>query len=328
MTPRPVAEPSHPERVWVLMSTYNGAPYVAAQLRSILEQLPPGGQVVVRDDGSKDQTVSEVQALKDTRVTLQQGTNLGFAASFLTLLSHVPADVQMVMFADQDDVWLPGKIDRAWRHLQRLGASPGLYGSTQMLTDPHLQPLHATRTWLRPPSFCGALAENMITGCTAALNAPAVRLMQRAGVPEGVYFHDWWLYLVVSSFGQVVFDPEPTLLYRQHGNNQIGHGAGWLGRHHHIARFLLRHDWVGILLGQVRALWHHYGDDLPASSRQLVLDHFCLCAGEVRPRWRLILGLRRWRDSMATELAFRLLLLLHRLRVWPPQARRLRLDAA
>jgi glycosyltransferase involved in cell wall biosynthesis len=322
----PTAAP--PPRVLVLLSTFQGEAFVVEQLQSILQQLPQGGQIRVRDDGSRDQTVALVQALNDARISVETGANLGFGASFLTLLQQAPADVDMVMFADQDDVWLPGKIDRAWQRLRTLPEGPALYGSAQLLTDIDLQPQNVTRRWKHPPSFQGALCENMITGCTAALNAPAVRLMQRAGVPDGVYFHDWWLYLVVSTFGQVVFEPEPTLLYRQHGNNQIGHGAGWLGRHHKTARFLLRNDWVGILLGQVRALWQHYGDDLPASSRQLVLDHFCLGAGEVRPRWRLILGLRRWRDSLATELAFRLLLLLHRLRVWPPHARRLRMDAA
>lgn len=309
-------------RTVVLMSTFNGARYVEAQLRSILDQLPPNGTVLVRDDGSQDNTVAVIEALADPRIQLTRGRNLGFGPSFLTLLAQAPVDADMVAFADQDDVWLPGKLHRAWRHLAPMGDVPALYGSAQMLTDARLQPVHTTRAWERPPSFRGALAENLITGCTAALNAPALRLLQRAGVAEGVHFHDWWMYLVVSAFGRVVFDPEPTLLYRQHGSNQIGHGAGWLGRQRHKLRFLLRNDWVGILLGQVQALWRHYGADLEPAAHRLVKQHFRLEGGTAAPRWRLILSPERWRE--ADEAGFRLLLAAHKLRLWPYRLRSLR----
>ena len=309
--------------VVVLMSTYNGERYVAEQLRSILQQLPARGRILVRDDGSTDATANIIHALADPRISLTRGPNLGFSRSFLTLLSQAPTDADVVMFSDQDDVWLPGKIERAWRHLLAEGDRPALYASTQMLADAELRPLHVTRSWQRTPSFAGALAENIVTGCTAALNAPAHRLLLRAGVPDGVHFHDWWCYLVIAAFGRVHFDAQPTLLYRQHGMNQIGHGAGWLGRQWHILRFLTRNDWVGILLAQVHAFWRHYGAALGVDGRQLLLGHFTIAPDTATPRWRMIFGWRRWRDSLATEGAFRLLLLLHKLQVWPPRGRRL-----
>jgi glycosyltransferase involved in cell wall biosynthesis len=279
----------------------------------------------VRDDGSTDGTVAAVQALRDDRITLSREPNVGFGRSFLMLLAGVPPEADMVMFADQDDLWLPGKIARAWQSLQTFGDRPALYGSAQMLADAQLRPLHATRHWTHAPSFEGALVENMITGCTAALNQPALRLLQRAGVPQGVHFHDWWLYLVVSAFGHVVYDPEPTLLYRQHGANQIGHGVGVLGRQLSMARFLLRRDWVGILLGQLHAFWRHYADDLPPARRRIVEPNFRICDRGAAPRWRFILGASRWRDT--TEAVFRVLLALHRLHLWPPPGRRLPLEA-
>ncbi len=232
------------------------------------------------------------------------------------------------MFADQDDHWLPGKIQRAWDWVRAQGDTPALYGSVQMLADSQLRPLHATRRWRSAPGFGPARGENRITGCTSALNAAAVRLLQQAGVPADVHFHDWWLYLVVSAFGRVWVDPEPTLLYRQHGANQIGHGAGWLGRQWHIVRFLWRRDWVGILLGQVTALHRCYGHTLPTAACGLLERHFTFGPHGAAPRWRMVLGAGRWRDGLFHELAFRLLLLLHKLRVWPPPARRLRAKSA
>lgn len=319
-----MAEGAQPHVV-VLLSAYNGERFIAEQLRSILQQLPAGGRVLVRDDGSSDATAGIVQTLgeQDPRVQLLRGGNLGFGASFLTLLAQAPADADMVMFSDQDDVWLPGKIARAWQHLQRCGDSPALYASAQMLADANLRPLHPTPPWPRGPSFAGSLTENIVTGCTAALNGAAVRLLQRGGVPPGVRFHDWWMYLVVSAFGTVVFDEQPTLLYRQHGANQIGHGAGWLGRQRQILRFLLRNDWVGILLAQVGELQLRYGGELAPPQRALVQRHFGFSGGHALPRWRLVFSARRWRHTAFGELALRVLLAAWKLHLWPRPGQRI-----
>lgn len=316
--------PTSPARVAVLMSTYNGERFVAEQLRSILEQLPEQGRLLVRDDGSSDHTLDRINDVGDPRVSVSRGTNLGFAHSFLTLLQEVPDDAAMVMFADQDDVWLTDKIERAWKHLAEFQTEPALYCSAQMLVDEKLQPLNRTPDWPRKPSFAGALSENIVTGCTAALNPSAVKLLQRAGVPDRVRFHDWWLYIVVSAFGVVVFDSQPTVLYRQHGGNQIGHGAGWWGRQLQIARFLLRHDWVGILLGQVAEFHARYFVDLDSDRRRLLETYFIRKNGTALPSVRLIFNLRRWRQRLTGELTFRAMIAAYLLRLWPPAKKRLR----
>lgn len=304
-----------PSRVVVLMSTYNGEEYVVQQLHSILDQLPVDGRILVRDDGSTDATVEQIEGIGDSRITVVRGENLGFAASFLRLLGDVPGDSQMIMFADQDDVWLPLKVERAWNVIVAVPDRPTLYCSAQMLSDEKLRPLHATQRWPREPSFQNALSENIVTGCTAALNPAAAALLRQAGVPNRVRFHDWWMYLVVSAFGTVIFDPEPTLLYRQHGSNQIGHGAGWWGRQRRIMTFLRRHDWVGILLGQVAELRSHYGHQLTPEQLVLVDRYFKDRSGTTGATWRLVAGLLRWRQFWYGELTFRTLVAAHLLGV-------------
>jgi glycosyltransferase involved in cell wall biosynthesis len=302
----------------VLMSTYNGERYVVEQLNSILAQLPSGGKILVRDDGSTDGTVQKVSELTDPRIELVVGTNLGFGASFLTLLQLAPAETEMVMFSDQDDVWLPGKISRAWDHLKALAHVPALYGSAQTLVDQNLDALGVTPSWQRNPSFSGALTENIITGCTAALNQRALALLKYAGVPSQVYFHDWWCYLVVSAFGTVIHDNESRILYRQHSNNQIGHGAGWLGRQLGILRFLNRNDWVGIMLGQIFALLVVFKDKLPSDRSLLIHRYFEVGTKCANARWSFLLGFRLWRQTLVKEFLFRVLLGLYKLRLWPP----------
>jgi glycosyltransferase involved in cell wall biosynthesis len=315
--------PQPPCRVVVLLSAYNGSKFIVEQIRSILVQLPSDGLLMVRDDGSKDNTCDLVEHLGDHRIELIRGANIGFSRSFLTLLSLAPADADLVMFSDQDDVWMPDKMHRAWAHLQPLSGSPALYGSAQMLVDADLRPLQPTKPWPRGPSLHSALTENIITGCTAAWNRPALELLQRAGVPQQVHLHDWWLYLVVSAFGQVVWDDRPSIFYRQHGNNQIGHGAGWWGRHLGVIRALRRGDWVGTLLAQIHSLEKYYGPELPPTVRELVLRYFEIRGERALPRWRLIFSLKRWRQGPAWDLALRLLLLAHRLQIWPPRSRRI-----
>jgi glycosyltransferase involved in cell wall biosynthesis len=310
-------------RIVVLMSTYNGERFIEEQVRSILEQLPADGLLMIRDDGSGDSTVSRIEAFSDPRIRLVCGNNIGFARSFLTLLAAAPPNAEMVMFSDQDDVWLPEKIERARRHLEPLTAQPGLYCSAQLLVNVALRPLQVTPPWPRGPSFSSALSENIVTGCTAALNQPAVALLQSAGVPESVHFHDWWLYLVVSAFGSVVVDNHPTLLYRQHGANVIGHGAGWWGRQMQVLRYLLKHDWAGILLGQVAALRMRYGDRMNSEQSSLLTSNFNFFGQHASARWRLIFGLHRWRQTLVQEITFRCLMALHRLHLWPPPRRRL-----
>jgi glycosyltransferase involved in cell wall biosynthesis len=303
--------------IYVLMSTYNGERYIEEQISSILDQLPPNGRLLVRDDGSTDRTPEKIATVGDTRIEMDRGENVGFARSFLSLLLRTPPQVDMVMFADQDDVWLPFKVGRAWEWLRPHANTPALYCSAQMLVDESLNPQQRTPPWPRPPSFTGAIAENIVTGCTAALNSRAVELLKQAGIPPQVRFHDWWLYLVVSALGTVLVDDEPTILYRQHGGNIIGRGAGWWGRHVQMVRFLLRTDWVGILLGQIAELRRCYDDQLSSGQRELLVRYFKIDSnGFAAPRRALILGHQRWRQTLRDEVLLRVLLLANCLRIF------------
>src|SRR6266568_4048026 len=170
-------------RVVVVMSTYQGERFVTEQVRSILDQLPADGRLLVRDDGSTDSTADLIEAIGDQRVSLTRGTNVGFARSFFTLLESVPEEATLVMLSDQDDVWLPCRIDRA---AQLLGQceGPALYCSRLQLVDEAMRPIGLSSPWPRGPSFANALAENIVTGCTVALNRAALALVLHLGNPN------------------------------------------------------------------------------------------------------------------------------------------------
>lgn len=292
-------------KVVVLMSTWQGECFIEAQLRSILEQLPPDGQIIVRDDGSTDNGVAKMKALGDARLTVVCGANMGFARSFLTLLDLAPSNADVIMFSDQDDVWLPGKVARAVDSLTRLGPAPALYCSRLRLTTPDLQPFGLTPLWTQPPSFRNALTENIAVGCTCAINRAGLLLARQYGNAELVHFHDWWLYLTISAFGTVVYDPEPTILYRQHGSNSLGAGAG-ARRYLVMLRYLRQKNWVHTMFSQIENFRAEHAAHLAPSHRQ-VLDGF-FNARSPMAVLRLLLSPARFRQKLLDDFLLRALI--------------------
>ncbi len=299
-------------RVVVLMSTYNGERFIEDQVFSILKQLPPEGLLMVRDDGSTDKTVEKILAFKDKRILLERGENIGFGKSFLTLLNKAPIDAQMAMFSDQDDVWLDGKIQRAWECLSTSQEQATLYCSRQLIADEELKVLESSEKMRHQPSFPNAIAENIVTGCTAAINNCAIQLMMRSGVPENVQFHDWWLYLVISGHGVVIFDDRGLILYRQHECNYMGRGVGWIGRSLKKIQYLRKSNWTNALVGQIIDLKKYYWSSLPLQYRSII-DKYIEGAGkEVCVSWGFICCRHFLTRSVLHDIVLRYLLLRHR----------------
>ena len=292
-------------RVVVVMSTYQGERFIAEQVRSILDQLPPDGRLLVRDDGSTDSTADLIAAVDDSRLSLTSGPNLGFARSFFSLLETVPIDATLIMLSDQDDVWLPGRIQRAARLLGSCDG-PALYCSRLHLVDEALRPIGLSSPWPRGPSFANALAENIVTGCTVALNRAALALTLRVGDPALIHFHDWWMYLVISAFGTVVADPRPTVLYRQHGSNVVGRGAG-IRRYIVNLRFIHRKSWVHIMFNQIENFRAVHGHALSPEQRRLLDRSFDPTSAIAIAR--MVLSPRRYRQTLLDDILLRMLVL-------------------
>lgn len=300
-------------RVVVLMSTYNGERFIEEQVASILKQLPPEGRLMVRDDGSTDRTVEKLKHIHDNRIQIEEGENIGFARSFLTLLTRTPQDVQMVMFSDQDDVWLEDKVLRAWTCLSAVETQPALYCCRQLVTDIKLKIRQESERINHKPTFMNAIAENIVTGCTAALNEKAINLMKISGVPEHVKFHDWWLYLVISAHGIVIADNNAFILYRQHGNNYLGRGFGRISQQVNMVKFLMKNNWVDALFYQLIDLEKNYNKSLSKECKKIIADNMEFNGNKFCARWAFIFGKNRWTRSVSRDIFLRILLLIHRL---------------
>jgi rhamnosyltransferase len=212
------------KKICVLLSTYNGEKFLAAQVDSLLCQKGVEIIVLVRDDGSKDDTVSilESYAKKEERFSFYNGQNIGPAQSFFDLIKNSP-DADYYAFCDQDDVWDEDKLERAIEFLEKEdNTKPNLYYSNLRIVDQKLNFYRLSHsTPLVQESKYSALTENMATGCTVVFNDIAANIARRA-MPEYCSMHDTWMYLICKFFGKVVYDFTAHISYRQHGNNVVG----------------------------------------------------------------------------------------------------------
>ena len=211
--------------VQILLSTYNGEKYLKEQLESILHQDYSGITILIRDDGSTDGTIRilEKYASEYSQITYYIGENIGAKYSFFDLVKNANMSYDYYSFSDQDDVWSHNKVSKALERLNTMQQEkPLLYCGRTTLVDQELKPIISTiRKHPIVPDFGNALVENICTGCTSVTNHQLLQLVQ-THIPEFTVMHDWWFYLTASSFGEVYYDDDSYIQYRQHQNNVVG----------------------------------------------------------------------------------------------------------
>lgn len=230
------------KNVMILMSTYNGGKFLRTQLDSILAQQGVAVQILVRDDGSTDETLQILDEYsKQGKLSYYTGENLRPAKSFMDLIHKAP-QADYYAFADQDDYWLPEKLSRAIKKLEKMPAkTPCLYHSKTTLVDKDLK----LRDYKPMPSyFCNTFPHVLITflaiGCTFVFNKTLKDIV--AGYrPDFQIPHDNWLDQVCRAIGgSVIYDDKSYIYYRQHGQNVSGGTSDftkkWKRRWHNIIR--------------------------------------------------------------------------------------------
>lgn len=257
-------------RIAVLLSTFNGAAFLDAQLDSVLAQEGAHVEVFARDDASSDATLAILTRYAPHWPTLaapMTGANLGPAQSFLSLLAAAPEGFEAYAFCDQDDVWLPDKLARAMDRLSGV-TGPALYCSAVSCVDQALRPL-GDQSIGGDARFEHLLFENIAFGNTVVLNAAARALVAGRAPAQGVIMFDWWCALTVSAFGQVIHDERPGVLYRQHSDNVVGTSPGrWRDFARRLRGLVRDRRRFYPIRTQAAAFLGVYGQDLPTAHRR------------------------------------------------------------
>lgn len=218
----------------ILLATYQGQRYLRAQLTSLRSQTSGEWKAFMHDDGSSDNTVSMLRefAMEDPShfCVIDAPPTGGAKNNFLFLTSQVEAPYYL--YCDQDDVWLPHKIQRTTAAMLALEAEMGADRPCLVHTElrvvdgmldmicPHLSEYQG----IEPAQLTLArlLVQNTVTGCTMMINRTLRDEMLRPADPQAIRMHDWWAALIAMRFGGLRFLDEPSILYRQHGNNSVG----------------------------------------------------------------------------------------------------------
>ena len=318
--PTHVAAPT----VHLICPVHNGARFLGEFLRSVAAQTHTDWRLWVLDDASRDDGAALVRACAaaDPRVVLLEPTAAppagatsapatapaprGAAAAFAWLWDALPPDADYVMFADQDDVWLPGKIALALAAMQAAEATragPVLVHTDAVVVDATLRQI-APSFWRyaqltpEPATLQRFVVLNVVTGNTVLLNRA---LRDRVGrIPAAAAMHDWWVACVAAAFGRVVAVPTPSVSYRQHGANTIGARDAALpttprARLRLAARASARTTTVRTDIAtsarQAEALLAHYGNALPLRDQRFLRAYGLLPSrGLLVRKWLLL----RW----------------------------------
>lgn len=200
----------------VCMATYNGGKFIREQLESILSQLPTDAEIVVADDGSTDDTLQVVESLKEQRIrVLPAEKHLGVIYNYERALQASKGE--FIFLADQDDIWLPGKVEKVLAALNEadlvthdawmLRPSDSSWTRSGKLSDIRAYKSGVVINWWK----------NTFTGCCIALRRSV--LGKALPFPKNLPMHDQWLGLVAEKYFKVKSIDEPLVEYRQHSTN-------------------------------------------------------------------------------------------------------------
>jgi glycosyltransferase involved in cell wall biosynthesis len=301
----------------VILAVWNGARYLPAMLDSLLSQTTRDFNILARDDGSRDGSLEILETYKprfDGRLRVIAGEPSGSAtANFAILMRETKADY--VLFADQDDVWKPEKVELSLRSLKeaeaKYGRSTPIYCATDItVVNEDLQVISASYwKWKRlRPSMMSSLSQSLICvpiqGMASGINRALLDLANP--VAEKAISHDWWTQLIAAAMGKVICDPTSTALYRVHGGNasipkqvgvvpylKLGLDASFLRRG------------LGRRIEQANALADALGGRMPPDQMKIIRRFTKLQSqGFVQRRWTLVSGNYLYHDLLRSVATF------------------------
>ena len=217
------------------MTSFNGEKFILQQLESIFSQTFKNWQLIISDDGSTDKTkeiIFEYQKIWGEKIQLRNGPQKGFAENFLSLACDKNLIADFYAFCDQDDIWLPQKLEVAINQINNacLNNEPYLYCGRTVYVDEQLIAIGQSTLFKQPPSFDNALVQSIAGGNTMIFNRASKLVIETVGVVP-TPSHDWWLYMLISGIGgKVFYDPTPLVLYRQHGNSIVGENTSFFNK--------------------------------------------------------------------------------------------------
>lgn len=301
------------KKVVIIISTYNGEKYISEQLDSLLNQTYKNIEILIRDDGSKDNTLKIIKEYQQNNknIILIEGENIGFINSFFDLLSFADNNADYYAYCDQDDVWMEDKIERAVNFLEKNNSNkPLLYFSNSDYYDGNMNFLK-TAEKNKIYNFRNSLVECVTQGMTMVINKITKDLIIK-NKPKNCLYHDWWTYMICSGFGEIIYDDKSLVKYRRHNKSVTVEGKSpW-----ELFKWRVKNFFVEDSLKEIKMQWidykNFYYNKLNEKDKKL-LNLFA------REKYNFLIALRktfypkRFRRKIADEISVRFLFLIGKL---------------
>jgi glycosyltransferase involved in cell wall biosynthesis len=206
--------------ITVCMASFNGEKYIKEQIYSILNQLGNEDELIISDDGSTDNTLEIIKEIEDIRIKLYKNNNIhGYAHNFENALKQASGDY--IFFSDQDDIWLPNKVEIMLPYLK----ADNFVISDAYITNEKLEINGRISSWRKyKKGYIRNLYKSIYAGCTCAFTK---RIKEYSlPFPSTKYIqHDTWIGLLCELKFNVVNIEEALILYRRHNSNTSGAGS-------------------------------------------------------------------------------------------------------
>lgn len=307
--------------VLILLSTYNGHLYLREQLDSLYNQTGVDFHLLVRDDGSTDNTIDILNEYKEKyhNVTILKGKNIKAIRGFYALINYALEEMpnyDYYAFCDQDDVWEKGKLSSAISAIRSRGNKNSLYFCAATYVDAQLNYI-GDKTIKDKGNYRSCIIRNNSLGCTIVTNntffiecAKASYSFQTSHTMGYIPYHDVWFYsYACCKQAELIYDSTSHILYRQHSSNVTIAAKGWFERyrlsykslkrvansHEQLARFLLDSNSNFDL--EVRSYLHSiatYRENIKNTLRLFFNLDTSLCSKMDSTLWRLLVLMRKF----------------------------------
>lgn len=291
-------------RIVILLAIYNGEKYLSKQLDSILDQDHEDFLVLIRDDGSSDNTINIIREYeaKDKRILLIEDKlgNLGFVKNFEELIKR--SEGSLFMLCDQDDIWFSDKISRYLIAVQKEDMNiPLLIHSDAVICN--------EKEDIIKKSYISHIAQDttiksmffnfFVQGASIMFN----RRLKDIILPfiEGAYLHDRYIHIMAQLFGKRIFIPEATMYYRQHDRNQIGSGSNIIKKITNKRYFDERDRCL------LRIIYEKYSNKMDMETKDLFMAYFNITSDRVNRLKRLHIA---WKNNIRMHIFKKLFLIL------------------
>jgi len=319
----------------ILLAAYKGGEYLPVQLDSILEQTFQDFAVYIRDDASPDNTVDimnyYVRNYPGKIRIIENDQPSGSAKNnFFKLIDYPEYDGEYFMFCDQDDFWLPEKIQITLDEMRLTEEQTGRDKPILIHTDLEVvdQNLQTTaRSFvkyqgLKPKqkSLQNLLVQNNVTGCAVMVNRALLELSKlgrveqsnepnpvgaRPAPPQAVLMHDWWMGLIAAAMGEIRFVDRQTIKYRQHQSNQVGAKNIYDPKYivSQIKTKLKNKEKYASTSAQAKLFYEIFGDKLADDKRKLLDKYTSLPEKGKLMRWYYVIKCGFWMQGISRKIA-------------------------